>query len=154
MVVEVTAARRVSSLAACTIVAAIAVSTLPDWRATPTPRATSAPGGWTGTLTITPSTARPAQQITVTVPPGQTRRPYYVLARHGKPLYYLYSGDELAGPGWFSALDLDQYDLDQPARTDRGPDHLVIPPPAAPGSYELCTHNAPGKSCARLVIAG
>jgi hypothetical protein len=97
---------------------------------------------------------RPGQQITVTVPPGQTRRLYYVLARHGKPLYYLYSGEVLTGPGWFSALDLDQYDLLQPESTALGPDHLIIPPPAAPGSYELCTHNASGESCARLVVAG
>jgi hypothetical protein len=109
---------------------------------------------YAGTMTITPSTAKPGAEIELTYPAGYSRGIAFSLAHpDGTGLYTLTAAFRSAPPTWWHVGETGKTALVDVGIQGPGPDRLVVPDAAADGTYLLCTANASVKACALLTVA-
>ncbi|TCM51309.1 hypothetical protein [Kribbella sp. VKM Ac-2568] len=159
------------SAAVSVALAVAAVAALSPWSATdgtqdPVINTPTLDPRWAGTMTITPATAHPGQEISLTFPPKSFRGLAFTISDatdRSKVLYYL-SSDRYAGPtnngvpvpprpGWWKAGDPGggwrAIGVNGP-----GPDHLIVPTTITDGTYLLCImeDRAVADACALLTV--
>ena len=101
-------------------------------------------------------TAAPGDVVALTFPDEMTRGIHFVLEEEvGGTWVYRYglisSGEGGAPGGWFLPGDEDVA-IPDIGIVGPGPDHVVIPEVATPGSWRICTGNAVENVCVRIGI--
>lgn len=100
--------------------------------------------------------AAPGDIVELTFPTEMTRGIHFVLEEEAGGTwvyrYGLISSGEGAGPGeWFVPGD-DDVAIPDIGIVGLGPDRVVIPEPATPGSWRICTGNAVQNVCVPIEI--
>jgi hypothetical protein len=123
----------------------------------PSTRATLDPK-WRGTMTVSPASAAPGQQIALRFTSERVRGIAYSLAAWSEEgwnvAYYLTSDWGAPGrhsPDWWSPEEDDRGWVDIGV-SGAGPDNVVVPDSAGPGAYLLCTANSAAEACALLTV--
>jgi hypothetical protein len=107
-------------------------------------------------MVVVPEIAEGGEQVALQFPDEMTRGVWFVLEQEaGDSWVYRYDlTSDGPGPGWpvgwFPAGGLDA--VEDIGVGGRGPDHVVIPDTAPPGSWRICTANALQNVCARIEI--
>ena len=114
---------------------------------------------WRGTMTITPETATPDQQVALNFRSEKVRGIAFSLASRDEEgwtvAYYLTSDGGPSGsqsPGWWSVEDSENRGWEDIGIGGPGPDHVIVPDDAPAGVYLLCTENSADKACALLTV--
>ena len=103
-------------------------------------------------------TAAPDDTVELTFPGEMVRGILYVLEQEvGNTWVYRYglmsSGEAVGGPGeWFVAGEEEEVGVPAIGITGPGPDRVVIPPDATPGTWRVCTADAGENVCVRIEI--
>ncbi|WP_143016198.1 hypothetical protein [Nocardioides szechwanensis] len=104
-------------------------------------------------MVATPARARPGDVVSLTFPTEQPRGVGFTLtARSDGTRYELTSNatqQDREPTGW-TAGRMGWIDI---GIMGPGPDEVLIPPPSAPGEYDLCTGNAVDELCVRLTVS-
>jgi hypothetical protein len=114
---------------------------------------------WRDTMTITPATAKPGQEVALTFPArkNSVRGVAFSLAdwtAEGWEVTYYLIADSGSGDGdWWRAGESEGRGWPDVGVIGTGPDHVTIPTAAAPGQYLLCTANAEKEACALLTVS-
>lgn len=112
-----------------------------------------------GTMTITPASAEPAQEIELRFPGDSERGIAFSLSQwkdgDWEVAYYLTSDWGRSGeyaPSWWPVEDSEDRGWEQVGISGAGPDRVFVPDTAARGDYLLCTANAVDEACALLTV--
>lgn len=112
-----------------------------------------------GTMTITPSTAAPGEQVALRFASKRVRGIAFSLAawdgEQWEPAYYLTSdwgAPRQHEPDWWSVENSEGRGWVDVGIAGPGPDRVVVPDDAAPGDYLLCTANSVEESCELLAV--
>lgn len=103
-------------------------------------------------------TAAPGDTVELTFPGEMVRGMLYVLEEEiGNTWVYRYglmsSREAGGGPGeWFVAGEEEEVGVPAIGITGPGPDRVVIPPDATPGTWRVCTADAGENVCVRIEI--
>lgn len=109
---------------------------------------------------VDPVQVRPGQAVQVTFPEHTERGVAWVLeAETGESWrveYFLTAAvsgyDNASTPNWWSADDTEGKGWDDIGVGGPGPDRLVVPDTATPGTYRLCTANSVENLCVGIEI--
>ncbi|MDP2773016.1 MAG: hypothetical protein Q8O61_05620 [Nocardioides sp.] len=103
-------------------------------------------------MTVTPLVARPGEVVSLGFPTEHPRGVGFVLISRSDGIRYELTSNAMQpnreptwtsrGRGW---LDI--------GISGPGPDKVLIPPPAAPGEYDLCTGNASIEQCVSITVS-
>lgn len=108
-------------------------------------------------MVVDPTIAGAGQEFTVTYPGGRDRGVAYVLewsdADSWRPTHFLTAtnADDGTTPTW-APYDADGYAWESIGIGGEGPDRLVVPDDAVPGSYRVCTANSAQNICSPIDI--
>ncbi len=112
-----------------------------------------------GTMTITPASATPGQEVALNFPADSVRGIAFSLSTWAEgawtPVYFLTSDWGVPAehqPSWWRVEDSEDRGWEQVAVEGDGPDRVVVPDAATAGDYLLCTANAADEACARLTV--
>ncbi|HSU01471.1 MAG TPA: hypothetical protein VLK03_02890 [Nocardioides sp.] len=112
-----------------------------------------------GTMTITPASATPGQEVALDFPADSVRGVAFSLATWAEgawtPVYFLTSDWGVPAehpPSWWRVEDSEDRGWEQVAVEGDGPDRVVVPDAATAGDYLLCTANAADEACALLTV--
>lgn len=108
-------------------------------------------------LVLEPAAVRPGEIVRMHFPDETMRGVAFQLDRRTDPgwetLFWLTSDGNGGQPDW-APVGTDGYGWPDVGVGGAGPDRIVIPEPATPGSYRVCTANAGDEFCAPLEILG
>jgi hypothetical protein len=112
-----------------------------------------------GTMTVTPASAMPGQEVELRFPADSQRGIAFSLSHwdggQWNESYYLSSDWGTSGdysPSWWSVDDSENRGWEDVGVSGPGPDRVLVPDTALPGVYLLCTANALDKACALLTV--
>ena len=96
-----------------------------------------------GRMTVSPTTARPGEVVSLMFSTGLARTAALSMARtddgQGEVAYYLTSDVLGTEPAWSTPAEFNPMAFDVIVG-GRGPDHIVVPEVAEPGEYRLCVN--------------
>lgn len=114
---------------------------------------------WRGSMTVTPATASPGQQVALRFRSEEVRGIAFSLSawrdQGWTVSYYLSSDWGSPGshtPDWWSVEDSEGRGWPDVGVGGPGPDHVIVPDTAPNGDYLLCTANSVDEACAILTV--
>jgi hypothetical protein len=101
-----------------------------------------------------PAAAHPGADVAITWPGGGARAIAYRMGRLAadgswRAEYVLFTGSQPAPGSW--ELISEEIEIPAMAAVGPGPDRLMIPEPADPGDYRICTWDEPA-SCVEVEV--
>jgi hypothetical protein len=106
-------------------------------------------------LAVEPAAARPGDEVAITWPGSEPRAIAYRMGRMAadgvwRAEYVLFTGSQ-AAPGTWELIS-EEIEIPAMAMVGPGPDRLVMPDPAVPGDYRICTWDEPASCVAVEVV--
>jgi len=110
-------------------------------------------------MAVDPEAAAPADIVELSFPDEMTRGVWFVLEQEvqGSWAYRYDLTSDGPGAGWpvdWHVAGGEGFAVEDIGVGGIGPDHVVIPDTAAPGTWRICTGNAGENVCVRIEIVG